>query len=492
LLFSGVRLLAVGSDRAAARWLIVGTLVAMGMGCLLQRRSTLRQAARAIDGTTQSDDLFLTALLAGRTPSAYRVLVELSADACAARVDPREVVPYRWRSAAGRVFLACVGAGLVVAFLPQLDPFQRQERSRVLSERAAQLAETERATAARKAVLAQQENPDAAQAVNQAIEELMKTLADLKPGARQANFDALDKSQQQLGEVWRGLNEERRQASFSRMPVDQQFGATPPQVEQWRNRLAAGSTQEVRREVSELKELAKSIANQEDSAARRRLERELQRRLRELSQFAAQDLNSQAMRAALDRAMSQSKLGMLSDLGEDALRALVDSLDLAAMELDQIDEELGHLRQLEEAMRVMRLAGMCNGQDCLAEGDCASLPGYGAFYDGLLKEQRRIGPGMNGPGTGQGGLAPEDDTMRSAFQSEKSESALSAGRILLSWETEALAEPGEVARNFQDQLEAVRQGANEAVELEEVPPGYHRGIQRYFDSLRQEPGGDGD
>ena len=80
---------------------------------------------------------------------------------------------------------------------------------------------------------------------------------------------------------------------------------------------------------------------------------------------------------------------------------------------------------------------------------------YQEFYEQMLAQQGQgqgqgqgRGQGMKGPGTGEGGEAPEDPTKKNNFKSERSKTALHAGRILMKWETKETAEKGAVARGL--------------------------------------------
>lgn len=92
---------------------------------------------------------------------------------------------------------------------------------------------------------------------------------------------------------------------------------------------------------------------------------------------------------------------------------------------------------------------------------------------------------MVGPGTGEGGKAPEKPEERTDFKTERSRSAHTAGKILLQWKVKEMGDTGSVKENYQAQIQAVKTGVSEAILQEQVPPGYHDTIKRYFDSLRE-------
>ncbi|MFH0911929.1 MAG: hypothetical protein V1918_10550 [Planctomycetota bacterium] len=92
---------------------------------------------------------------------------------------------------------------------------------------------------------------------------------------------------------------------------------------------------------------------------------------------------------------------------------------------------------------------------------------------------------MKGPGLGEGGKAPEDETLKTDYKSERSKSALTAGKMLLQWKTRGLSDAGQAEEDYLRQVQEVKQNAGEAVLQEEVPPGYHESIKRYFDTLEK-------
>ncbi len=92
---------------------------------------------------------------------------------------------------------------------------------------------------------------------------------------------------------------------------------------------------------------------------------------------------------------------------------------------------------------------------------------------------------MGGPGIGRGGKAPEKPEEKTDFKTERSRSAYTAGKILLQWKTKEMSDAGSVKGDYRAKLDAVKQGVSEAILQEQVPPGYHDAIKRYFDSLKE-------
>lgn len=98
--------------------------------------------------------------------------------------------------------------------------------------------------------------------------------------------------------------------------------------------------------------------------------------------------------------------------------------------------------------------------------------------------RRRGGGGMKGGGRGTGGVAPEDPSAASSFVPQRSRAMITAGKTLLQIEGQLNApEPVPVATERAAAIEAVKQGAAEAMLRENVPAEYHDAIKKYFDDL---------
>ena len=96
---------------------------------------------------------------------------------------------------------------------------------------------------------------------------------------------------------------------------------------------------------------------------------------------------------------------------------------------------------------------------------------------------------MRGAGVGVGGLAPEDASLETDYKSQKSRSALTAGKILLSLKTRGVSDPGEARVEYADYVGQVKQGVSEAILHEEVPPAYHDSVRKYFDTMEASDAG---
>jgi hypothetical protein len=137
--------------------------------------------------------------------------------------------------------------------------------------------------------------------------------------------------------------------------------------------------------------------------------------------------------------------------------------------------------------RRLAAAGKLDGADG-KDGD--SQEDYAALFAAKMAElQQQEDPngqpgGLNGgPGPGDGAKRTEDDAAKTAFKSEKSKSMLADGKMLLQWQSKDVGETGERAEQFSAAVRGVKQGVSEALQAEQVPPGYHDAIKKYFDTL---------
>ncbi|MFH1423204.1 MAG: hypothetical protein ABIH42_10905 [Planctomycetota bacterium] len=188
-------------------------------------------------------------------------------------------------------------------------------------------------------------------------------------------------------------------------------------------------------------------------------------------------------------------------LSQDALEALQQTLDLSKEELEQLAQSFKNIESLEQALKTLQLAKRLNEQEQL-DGDagkgCESLEDYEKLYRKMLADAQSTDQngssqplggdvsgnqqGMGGHGSGQGGRAPEKHT-DTTFVPELSKSALTAGKMLLLQKVQELGPAGEANEDYQKLIEKIKQGVSEAVLKEEIPPGYHEIVKKYFDSI---------
>jgi hypothetical protein len=503
----GVALLGCRLGGLATAWwtpqtlLIIPAATAL-ISLLWHHRPSVVEAARAVDSHSGTKDLFLTVALIDNTAGEFQPLVARTAEEKAARVVPGKVVPMRGarETIHGLAAVLLIAAG--VYWLPQFDPFGQVEAATKVNERKQQLEESRKATEARTAQLKKDE-PEGplTEETEKALENLKSALKKMTPRERSSNFKELSGQQKTLGDKWRKLSAEKLKDLLQQNPQGQQFGSIDrDKMEKWTRELQEGSTKSLQQEFEELKDDLKRLAKTEDPVKKAELEQQIKKRMKDLSNFAGEKVNSKPLTAALQRAMKQLESAKMEGLDEDALEAAEKSLELSKLELKELAQSARDLKALEEALKVIQQAKQLNEREKLdgeqAEG-AETIEDYAELYAELMAQlglngegegegegdEEGDGDGMGNRGMGRGGKAPEDDSVETGFKTEQSRSAVTAGKVLLSVKTKGLSDRGEAKKDYKSLIEQVRKGYTEAILQEQIPPGYHDGIKTYFDNL---------
>lgn len=501
------------------RWTLAAVPAAVAIALLVAtafaKRPDRSDAARAADESTGTKDLFLTLTRLEATPRGdgdYSPLVLRDAEAAAERVNVKRAVPIPLERPLGWAASGLAVALAAALLVPRFDPFGAQAAAKEVSNQRRLVQELKKATEQRKTEL-RKNNPEAelSEEVERSIEEFKKSLKQMKVGKRQENQKALAERQKDLGDKWRKTSAETLKDLLEQKSSDQEFGSAPQgeEMKKWSRELQEGSAESLRKEMEALKGDLEKLAKTSDPVERQEILRKVEERLKKMEKFAKETANSKPLAAALQRAQQQldaaRKAGMGKDgekqeLSTEALESMKESMELAKMELQEIAQSARDLKELEKALQTAQMAkkanenGELDGQEC---EDCVSLEDYQELYKELLAEMGLTegegegegnGKGMGGRGMGEGDIAPEDDAAKTGFKTEKSKSAVTAGKVLLSMQTKGLSDTGEAEQNYTGQIEKIQQGVSEAILQEQVPPGYHEEIKKYFDTLKPAEG----
>lgn len=494
-------------DVFALPTLLLIPAVALLVAMLLHRRPTAQDAARAVDQATGAKDLFLTATLLERAPGEYRPLVLQEAQSRAASVRPAAVVPFQPWNRAGQA-AACVAAlALAILGLPQFDPFGYDQKRLQEQEKRARLEESVQITQARAAEI-EKRQPEAehSREVDLALEELKKAFTQMKPEQQSANQRRLNEEQREIGKMWERAAEEKLRQAGNPTAADQKFvTAASERAKAMEEELKQGKTDALQREAQALKDLAKKLAQEKDPATREQMRRELESRLGEMSDALSRNATSPALTEALSRAAQQLAACNNPGLAEEAAEAMSQTMELSEQELKSLAQTMRDAKALENALKAIQAAKMANsmknldGQGCKS---CSNMEDYahqfmkmcqgGGKPGGQGEQPNPLGlPKMPGPkmagggkGIGEGGPRPENP-VEVGFKSERSESALTAGKLLMEWKNKGVSDSDAVKKDYVERVGEIKRGASEAILQEEIPPGYHDAIKRYFDQMDQ-------
>jgi len=486
-LLLSARLLGALPDRFTLPTLAIVPAVALLVALLGWPRPPESAVARRIDAQSGGKELFLTAVLTGEGGGEFQPIVREQAERRAAELDPAKIVPLRWTRGALEAALALAVLAAAVTWLPQFDPFRQVAQREKLTKQAEQLREMQKSTLQRAEVLTAQSEQQSAQ-IQQALAALDKTFKEARPQERDANLQRLAEEQKPLGEMWRKVNNEGLKQALEKGA--QSFGRMDAQkLNEWREQLKKGDASGLKKELSEMRADLQKLATQPDSAGKRSAQEGLAQRLNQLAEAMKQSAGSPQLDAALARAQMQLDAAKLNQLSPEAMQGALDSLQLSEQELQQLAQSLKDGQALEEALKNLQMAKQLAAQgklDGAAGQNAQTMADYAAlFAEKMAGLGEMPGPGGSGmgPGIGDGSKRPEDESAKTGFKSEKSTSALAGGKMLLEWKTKEVGESGARAEEFREAVREVKQGVSEALQAEQVPPGYHETIKKYFDTL---------
>lgn len=458
----------------------------------LRRRPNTTDAARSIDRHGHTKDLFLTWSLIDDSTGSYQPLVAAQAEATAPSIDPQSVVPLR---PDGRIlgYAVAIVAGITLGtfLLPQFDPLGKVAAIEMQQQLTDNLKKERKATTTRLAQLKQGGTEEAPESkATQTVNQLKQTFRKMQPGETEkgANLKQLNLRQQTIGSQWRKLSEEKLATLLEQTMDNQEFGGDrTTKLNEWTDDLRRGDMKLVKQEINDLMDLTKRINEARDPTERAALARELKERLKDLERFASERAGSPEMAAAVRRAMRQMEASGQKEMTEEMLQDLAESLELSKLEMQQIAKAAEDLKKLEEALQTLQMAKQLNSEGNLdgeACANCQTLSDYAKLYSDMMGQgESGTGEGMRGPGIGEGGEAQEDDSVARDFKTERSSSAIDAGKTLLTIKTRGMGEEGDVRKAYRDQIGKVKQSLSEAILQEQVPPGYHESIRSYFDSM---------
>ncbi len=462
--------------------------IALVISLFWHRRPTAADAARRVDRHGGTKDLFLTLAMLERSAGQYQSLVMREAEANAPHIRPREVVALH----CVRPLVQLTGVALLlwvgVLYFPLLDPFGRVAAAQEQTDVREQLRRDRTANQLRLRELEQSaENAKKSQQVTQAIDELASSLRKMKPVEKNDNLKTLERSQRTIGRKWREISAKELKTLLEQSSSRQDFGgANKEKLNQWTRELQQGVDEALQREIAGLRDDLKALMETKDPVKRAEKTRQLRRQLRDLEDFASRRLNSPQLKAALKRALSQLEASNMEGMSSEAMEALRESLELVQLELEQIAQSARDLKSLEDALKIVQMAKQLNDRERLdgeACSDCQSLGDYAELFALMMDDQQQGGGGMRGPGFGEGGEAPEDDSVETAYQAERSKSAVTAGKILLTLKSKGMSDRGDARKDYRALINQVKQGVSEAIQVEQIPAGYHDGIRNYFDTM---------
>lgn len=480
---------------------LIVPVVAVLIALLLPGKPDEKTAAHITDERGNTSDLFLTLQSLQNSQSEYKPLVGIKAEQRASELDIDKIAPFQWQRSWLWSGAAMVALLLAAFFVPTLDPFGKVAEAKQEEEQKRLIEETAKQTEKRKAILAQKElDNENSEAVTKAIEALKTDFRKMEPGNKKANLGRLNKHQKEIGEKFRKLNSGELKSLNDKMDGQQKLGAIRDQelFRKWQKELQQGSAESMKSEVDKLQEDLERLAKTTDPVERTELERQIQKKMNELSDFAANKVGSKALSAAIERAKQQLEAAKDGKLSKEAMEALKESLDVAQQEMEMLAQSARDMKDLEEALEMISMAKQMNAEGKL-DGEMfpgeMTLEDYAELYAQMMGEGmgqgvgegEGDGEGTGGRGFGQGGEVEEDDSVATDFIDEKSKAAIQKGKILLSMKTKGLSDSGDITdADYKRIVGEIQQSLDDVIEQEQIPPGYLGSIKKYFDTLDEE------
>ena len=133
------------------------------------------------------------------------------------------------------------------------------------------------------------------------------------------------------------------------------------------------------------KKKAEELAAAKDPVEREKLRQELMDRVQNLKDTLAQQMNSQAVDADLQRALETTGQCNSPNLSSESMKGMKDSLKLTQAELAQLAKAMADMKNLEEALKALQMAKTLHnmqpldGKDFMKYGDLAA---YASFCQG--------------------------------------------------------------------------------------------------------------
>jgi hypothetical protein len=360
LVFSRVLALYPGWFTPVTVLAVPGAAVLLSL--VFSRTPGAAESARLVDTRAGTDDLFLTAVMIEESAGEYKPLVIRDAEEKAGLIEPRKVVPYRWAPKARIAVLVLMVLLAAVLFLPQWDPFGREEQRQRAAQREERLKDSQEATQKRIAVLKKKKgSAPRSEEVEKAVNELKKTLNEMKPAEKKKNTRKLQFAQKELGKLWRKTSQEKLKDALGRDKAGQSFGkGDPKNFTKWKQELREGSASSIKKELARLQRLTRDLEKTPDPVRRQKLREQIRRSLEDLARFSEKELKSRQLSAAIARALEQLDMSGLKGLSKEALEALRKTMKLTQEELERLAQAARDLKSLEETLKMLQLARRLN------------------------------------------------------------------------------------------------------------------------------------
>jgi hypothetical protein len=486
------RLTALIPDVFSWQFIAIPFLGALCVALLFYRKVDERLVAQKIDQKFKTNDLFLTAVTIKSAQGEYKQLVLDDANQKAQDISAKDVVCIQWHKPVSVLFGVLIIVLACMVWLPQLDPFGKEKIRNDIARKKDALDKLHKATVQRLKVLKEKPLDKNSPEVLATVDDLKQAFSSMKKNKLKQNLKKLKEMQAQLNKLWKKRHSERLRDLIKQRFAQQSFGRKTVTEEQMEKEYKKGNINQMKRELKKLVDQATKLSKMKDSAEKRKLMKKLRKQVKKMSQFLKNTTKSDRVNAAMKRAMKQMDSACSNPQNKQALQNLADSMKLSKRELEQLAQNLRDIQKLEDAMKALQSANRANQNNSMEgmnDQDFAGLEDYKDYFDKLQKGKgngKRKGHGAGqGTGMADGSKVDENPDVKTKSRVVKGRGKLQAGKILMKWNVKELSKHGQVKEDYRKEVKKVKQSANEAILKEQVPPGYHESIKRYFNSIKE-------
>jgi hypothetical protein len=458
------------------------------IGALSHRRTNHVEAAKLADDSLNAKDLFQTALSIKNPDSGYAKLPLADAEKEARRIDAAHAAPFTFQRRLWSLGVGLALLALCVAFVPRLDPFGRDAARKQAEENRKRSEDVKKQVERKLAALKKTDSKNSPE-VKKLLAEIKQRFDALRKSRKVDNEKALKQVKSAIDDLWkRKASEKMRDKSLKAM--SRRFmGALDAKERKWLAQMKKKNYSGLMKEAKEIQKLAAEIAKTSNPEERAKKKAQLKKRLQKLANFMKTQCGSRSCQNALKSAMEQLNMSGMNGVNQTAaMKSLANAMNLTQRELQKLQQMANDLKDLEMASKACQMARELNNLKrsmAANQNGMQSMEDYAKFYEQCVKQCKGKGKGKGkGKPGGGGGKAEENDKAQTAMKDEKSNSKLQPGKILMRWNVKGMGKIGTVDENYKGTVEKVKRDANEAILKEEVPPGYHDAIKRYFKDMK--------
>ena len=552
LLLITSRLTGLIPDVFSISTVLIPLFVSLLVALLIPSKVSSKDSARTVDTHEKTDDLFLTASTIGTVNGKFKDLVSGQAEQKAKELKADKIVTFNWQAPLRNFAIALAVLIIGVQLLPQLDPFGKEQERVAKEKKNKSLEEAKKETEKRLVQLKKEaERPKETDAEKIELTKIFKQLKTKPPEEVRKKLrekrrkmakmwsdknkellndkNKLKISSQSFGfnsdelkKIAKDLKQGDSKSAIKKLSElkDKLEGLTEGELnEDKKNEIA-----DVKKEIEDLRDaINESMGSESVKAA---MDRALSQ-MEELSEETKQALADAAKSLKLSERELQRLQKMMDEMEE------LQQMMQTAQQADQLAQQMQNnpngqtppeYESFQEYQDYLNQTGQngesgesnicqgcegsgkcksCNGSgkdkdgekctDCSGEGKCADCNGSGNNGNGQGNGQGNgssqvVGSGSGTGNPGGGGGAPGESDTETDTVRQNAKSKTQPGQILMEWKTKGLSEKGEVTEEYQAAMQEIREGVDEAISKEKIPPGYHEIIKKYFSSEGLEQG----